>query len=106
MPDLYNYDPMESLTINDIADLKSWGFNLVRLTIPWEAIDVEAINHFDKEFRTNYNYKFLEEVDKLIQILANDGIYTLIVGQNDILARSICGHGIPNFYANHIIENA
>jgi endoglycosylceramidase len=38
-------------------------------------------------------------VDSLINRLGQKGIYTLVDGHQDILARRICGEGIPNFYA-------
>ena len=43
-------------------------------------------------------------VDDLITRLGNHGIYTLVDAHQDVLARVMCGEGIPNFYAKEIIE--
>jgi len=56
----------------------------------WEAVE-----------RTpgQFNQTYLAEVESLINRLGQKGIYTLVDAHQDILARRICGEGIPNFYA-------
>lgn len=34
------FDPVFSLTDTEIDDLASWGFNIVRLGVMWEAVEV------------------------------------------------------------------
>lgn len=34
-----SFDPQNSLNSKDIEDLKSWGMNLVRLGVMWEAVE-------------------------------------------------------------------
>ena len=36
--------------------------------------------------------------------LGKKGIYTLVDAHQDVMARTICGEGMPNFYAKSIIE--
>lgn len=43
-------------------------------------------------------------VDDLITRLGEHGMYTLVDAHQDVLARVMCGEGIPNFYAKEIIE--
>ena len=51
-----------------------------------------------------YNYTYLDEVDKLITKLGEAGMYTLVDAHQDVLARVICGEGMPNFYAKDVIK--
>jgi endoglycosylceramidase len=90
IPDDQVFDSQSSLTDNDIDDLVSWGFNFVRLGVMWEAVETsEGV----------YNETYLDEVDKLITKLGDKGIYTLVDSHQDVLARQVCGEGMPNFYA-------
>lgn len=84
------------MTDKDIQDLKDWGFNFVRLGVMWEAVETAP---------GVYNETYLDEVDKLITRLGNQGIYTLVDAHQDVLARQVCGEGMPNFYARDVIEN-
>lgn len=78
------------MTDEDIDNLAKWGMNLVRLGVMWEAVEREP---------GVYNETYLEEVEKLINKLGEKGIYTMVDAHQDILARRICGEGMPNFYA-------
>lgn len=40
---------------------------------------------------------------KIINKLGKAGIYTLVDAHQDVLARSVCGEGMPNFYAKQIL---
>jgi endoglycosylceramidase len=59
----------------------------------WEAVE-----------RTpdQYNMTYLDEVEGLINRLGKKGIYTLVDAHQDVLARKICGEGMPNFYATNL----
>ena len=73
-------------------DLRSWGINLVRLGVMWEAVETsEGV----------YNLTYLDEVNKLINKLGQKGIYTMVDFHQDVFARRICGEGFPNFYAKN-----
>lgn len=89
------WDPENSLTDKDIDDLASWGFNLVRLGVMWESVESAP---------GVYNATYLEEVDKLVTKLGEKGIYTMIDAHQDVMARSVCGEGMPNFYAKDILK--
>jgi endoglycosylceramidase len=47
----------------------SWGFNLVRLGIVWEAVEISP---------GVYNQTYLDEMNKLIIRLGQKGIYTMV----------------------------
>jgi endoglycosylceramidase len=49
-----------------------------------------------------YNMTYLDDVEVLINKLGNRGIYTLVDMHQDVLARKICGEGVPDFYADNL----
>lgn len=59
----------------------------------WEAVERTA---------DTYNETYLDEVEGLINRLGAKGIYTLVDAHQDVLARKICGEGMPNFYATNL----
>ena len=88
------FDPETSLNDEDIANLVKWGMNFVRLGVMWEAVEqVEGV----------YDEDYLDKVEKMVNKLGAAGIYTLIDAHQDVFARSICGEGIPDFYAKRVI---
>jgi endoglycosylceramidase len=46
-----------------------------------------------------YNDTYLHEVEELINKLGEKGIYTLVDSHQDVMARLVCGEGMPDFYA-------
>ena len=78
IPESDVFDSQSSMTDKDIQDLKDWGFNFVRLGVMWEAVETAP---------GVYNDTYLEEIDKLITKLGNQGIYTLVDAHQDVLAR-------------------
>ena len=63
IPDMYNISSdqvQDAISAEDIENLKSWGMNLVRLGVMWEAVETsEGV----------YNQTYLDEVEKLINNL-------------------------------------
>jgi len=62
----------------------------------WEAVERE---------QGKYDFDYLDKVNDLITKLGEYGIYTLVDAHQDVLARVICGEGIPDFYAKQIIKS-
>jgi endoglycosylceramidase len=58
-----------SISDKDIDDMVSWGFNLLRLGVMWEAVERSP---------GVYNTTYLEEINKLINKLGEKGIYTMV----------------------------
>lgn len=90
IPSDEGFDGEDSLNDEDIANLKKWGFNLVRLGVMWEAVEREP---------GVYDETYLDKVETLINKLGDAGIYTLVDAHQDVFARRICGEGVPDFYA-------
>lgn len=85
-----NFSYQDSLNEEDIDDLASWGINLVRLGVMWEAVERAP---------GVYNHTYLDEIENLINKLGEKGIYTMVDSHQDVFAKVVCGEGIPNFYA-------
>lgn len=71
-----------------------WGFNFVRLGVMWEAVE-RSPGVYDDEY--------LAKVTDLVNSLGEAGIYTLVDAHQDVLARIMCGEGMPDFYAKDVM---
>ena len=91
------WDKDNSLNRQDLKLLKKWGMNLVRLGVIWEAVETAP---------GVYNQTYLNEIEKLINNLGTQGIYTMIDSHQDVMSRYACGEGIPDFFAKEVIKNA
>ena len=69
LPSDGDFDPQISLNDADIANMKRWGMNFVRLGVMWEAVEREA---------GQYDFFYLERVERMINKLGEAGIYTLV----------------------------
>jgi len=90
------FTPQGSLGPEDIANLKKWGFNAVRLGVMWPGVETAP---------GVYNSTYLEEITKLINDLGDAGIYTLVDMHQDLLSRHYCGEGIPEFYVENLLKD-
>lgn len=94
IPSEGEFDPDNSLNDEDIANLKKWGMNFVRLGVMWEGVERKA---------GEYDMAYLDRVEHMINKLGEAGIYTLVDAHQDVFARFMCGEGIPDFYAQSVI---
>ena len=94
IPSQGDFDPQNSLNDEDIANLKKWGMNFMRLGVMWEGVEREA---------GKYDMAYLDKVEALINKMGEAGIYTLVDAHQDVFARYLCGEGVPDFYAQKIV---
>ncbi len=66
--------------------LASWGFNMVRLTVFWEAIEPKP---------GLYDHSYLEKVKKIVDQASRRGIYILLDMHQDLYSRWLHGDGAP-----------
>lgn len=84
------FDPYLSFTADeDIKYLKQFGFNLVRLGVMWEAIETSP-GVYDEELLAKY--------ERLVNLLGENGIYTIVDAHQDLFSRRLCGEGVPDFH--------
>jgi len=50
-----------------------------------------------------YDDDYLDQVEVLINKMGEAGIYTLVDAHQDVFARTMCGEGVPDFYAKEVI---
>ncbi|KYQ99939.1 hypothetical protein DLAC_03906 [Tieghemostelium lacteum] len=87
-PQTDQFDPVTSLTNEDIQNLKNWGFNLVRLGVMWPGVE---------PVKNEYNQTYLETMATIVEALGNASIYTIIDFHQDLISRRFCGEGIPDW---------
>ena len=93
IPTTDTFDPQMSICGEDIQNMKEWGFNFVRLGVMWESVERRP---------QWYNHTYLEEMEKIVDALGEEGIVTLVDAHQDVFARRICGEGMPDFYATKL----
>lgn len=66
--------------------LASWGFNMIRLTIFWEAIEPEPYL---------YDRSYIGNIKKMVDQASQRGIYVLLDMHQDLYSRQLHGDGAP-----------
>lgn len=77
--------------------LASWGFNVVRLTIFWEAIEPEP---------GIYNRSYLNRVKEMAENASEKGIYVILDMHQDLYSRRLGGDGAPDWAIYGDINNS
>jgi endoglycosylceramidase len=93
IPSNDTFDPFNSFNNEDLAYMKKFGFNLVRLGIMWESIETAP---------GVYNYDLLDKYERLVNLLGQNGIYTVIDSHHDLVSKNFCGEGFPSFYVKRL----
>ncbi|CAF1092630.1 unnamed protein product [Rotaria sordida] len=91
LPNLTDFDPQNSLTTDDLANLNKWGFNVIRFYAAWMGVYPHS--------STEINYEYLMQLSKAVSMMENHGIYTLLDCHQDIFSRFFCGEGVPDWVA-------
>lgn len=74
--------------------LASWGYNMVRLTLFWEAVEPEPDVH---------DHHYLDKVKEMVNEASARGIYTLLDMHQDLYSRQLCGDGAPAWsFPDHV----
>ena len=86
LPMTSQFHPTLSFHDQDIQNLESWGFNIIRLGTQWPGYEPE---------RGQYNETYLEILESIVNKSSEHNIYTLLDFHQDILNEKFCGEGIP-----------
>ena len=87
-PVLDRFDASSSLATEDIANLKKWGLNVVRLGVMWPGVEpAEGL----------INATYLTVMRKLVDDLYAQGIHTIVDYHQDVLCPRFCGEGVPDW---------
>jgi endoglycosylceramidase len=95
-PVLEGFDPVRSLSEIDAKNLAAWGMNVVRLGVLWQAVVPHADGKID--------YEYLANVSKLVNVLGENGIYTLVDMHQDVMGARFCGEGFANWTVAKIMN--
>ena len=76
----------DSFSLEDIENLESWGFNIIRLGTMWPGMEPE---------RAKYNTTYLDIIETIVNTSADHGIYSLLDFHQDVYSPKYCGEGIP-----------
>jgi endoglycosylceramidase len=87
-PVVDRFDASSSLAAEDIANLKKWGLNVVRLGVMWPGVE-------PAEGQINATY--LGVMRTLVDDLYAAGIYTIVDFHQDVLMGKFCGEGVPDW---------
>jgi len=90
------FDAKNSIGQTDIANLKKWGFSVMRLGVMWPGVEYGP---------GQYNQTYLNEMVKLVNDLGDAGIYTIVDMHQDLGSRYFCGEGIPEFYVEALMND-
>lgn len=90
------YRPLEwqpgtsSFGEQDVKNMRDLGMNIVRLGHHWAGAEPE---------RGQYNQTFLDIMQDQTKLAEEHGLYVLVDVHQDVLARQLCGHGMPDVSA-------
>jgi len=80
------YYPTSLLTPERMDLLRDWGFNAVRLGVMW--IGTEPNKGY-------FNQTYLDQIESIVEQLAQRGIYALLDSHQDLYSPKWCGDGAP-----------
>ena len=88
LPPLDGFDTKRTLSDRDAADLASWGMNVVRLGVLFNAVMPQP---------GVVNTSYLDAARATIRTLAAHGIYTLVDAHQDVMGARFCGEGFAEW---------
>lgn len=77
------------LTDADALELAGKGMNVVRLGVMWPGMMPEGPNKI--------NTTYLDQVERVVDVLYKRGIYTILDLHQDVLSPQLCGEGAPEW---------
>ena len=86
VPDHRAFSGDISMAAEDFAVMQRLGLNVVRLGVMWPGVEPR---------RGAYNATYLDEIDRVVQLAAQHGVYTLLDMHQDGLSELYCGEGLP-----------
>ena len=83
------FDSQWSFVDEDMALLKSMGYNSIRFSVPWAGVE---------PIQGQYNETYLNVVSDIIEKAGSKyGIYTLVEFHQDAWNAKFCGNGAPDW---------
>jgi endoglycosylceramidase len=76
----------------DAANLRKWGFNIVRLGVMWPGVEPGE--------RGVYSQEYLNEIETIVTNLGKNNIKVILDFHQDLWHRKFCGEGVPDYVYN------
>ena len=86
VPDSRTFSNDTSMTTEDFAWMRRMGMNILRLGVMWPGVEPT---------RGHYNETYLDEIERIAELAAQFGVYTLLDMHQDGLSEFFCGEGVP-----------
>lgn len=88
-PSLGEFDASNSFNKEDARNLRSWGFNIVRLGVMWPGVEPGPRGVYDEDY--------LNKIQTIVENLAQENIFVLLDFHQDLWHRKFCGEGVPDY---------
>ena len=88
LPDSRSFSHDVSMAAEDFAWMQRMGLNVLRLGVMWPGLE---------PVRGQYNASYLDELERIAELAATYGVYTLLDMHQDGLSEHFCGEGIPTW---------
>lgn len=88
LPIQTHFDSKLSLSNEDYANLRKWGFNVLRIGTMLEAVLPDALHGA-------VNETWLRASRQLVDRMEENGVYALLDAHQDDFNRQFCGEGFP-----------
>ncbi len=96
VPITSGFDKDNSFSAVDIARLKQWGFNIVRLGVMWPGVEPT---------KGQYNSTYISEIETIVSMLEENEIYVILDFHQDLWHRQFCGEGVPDYVYDLCVKN-
>ena len=93
VPSTDKVDPEMSFGEEDIKQLRSWGFNAIRLGVMWPGVEPSE---------GKYSSEYLAKMKAIVDLAGSYGIYSLVEFHQDLFSEKFCGDGVPAWALKNI----
>eukprot|EP00413_Alexandrium_margalefii_P045109 CAMPEP_0204603200 /NCGR_PEP_ID=MMETSP0661-20131031/57124_1 /ASSEMBLY_ACC=CAM_ASM_000606 /TAXON_ID=109239 /ORGANISM="Alexandrium margalefi, Strain AMGDE01CS-322" /LENGTH=540 /DNA_ID=CAMNT_0051614245 /DNA_START=6 /DNA_END=1628 /DNA_ORIENTATION=+ len=85
-PDHAQFSPDISMAKEDFQLMQRLGLNFLRLGVMWPGTE---------PVRGQYNETYLDQIDRIVAMAGEHGVYVMLDMHQDGLSEYFCGHGFP-----------
>jgi len=88
LPDISSFSTDISIAEEDFQWMQKLGLNMLRLGVMWPGVEPT---------RGHYNESYLDGIERIVDLAAKHGVWTLLDMHQDGLSEYFCGEGIPTW---------
>ncbi|GMI32093.1 hypothetical protein TrCOL_g9172 [Triparma columacea] len=91
-PEWRSFSPDISMSEDDFVLMEELGMNVLRLGVMWPGVE---------PLQGQYNETYLDQIEEIVSLGSQHGVYTLLDMHQDGLSEFFCGEGLPNWAVRH-----